>query len=439
MAMHGKKPPTVDGLELRQERLKEGAERRKSASIALRAASSNADSPGKFFDNIKRIKRLDQSARRLERACQKITTLMEEAKGPQQIPQFVIGARIVPLEPDAEVQLQPPLFQSKWIAYANSIPELMPLLKRHSPRNTHVYDPQNTIREKLKAIPNNEMFRTEEQKQLLADLRIIDKYLPYSMRSTYGYSSDIPAPTPASGYQMVYTPQELHLLIAELEKFSRKHRPDFNGIENRILSVIETDKFVGGSWSRKVKGILEREEQNNSTRRGIAWDTMIDIAASAAGVLQGRLSRGRLPDYWIPIIDPEPHKHPNLNAIYRFVSLDHILNILAVRGTNAEENDKETFKLNCQVIDAWFEKTSPIIAELRHSENLNISNIAMQIRILVNSMHERLNGNRKVQPNISYLYASAKAVNLQLRLGHTVDDLLKKLKEESTSVVPSVE
>src|SRR3989344_7894026 len=139
----------------------------------------------------------------------------------------------------------------------------IPELRYIESQNVHIYDPEVTVRnkaEEAEGTPAEE--RTPEQVQLIKDLRYIDMYC---------FDGD---------FKDVFTPEELHGLVEKFKVLEAKNRPDFNGIESRIVDFLVAEiadaRRTGRTDSEfdSIVGIVDRAQKDEENRKGMNWKTL---------------------------------------------------------------------------------------------------------------------------------------------------------------------
>lgn len=306
----------------------------------------------------------------------------------------------------------------------DEIPSLLPQLERIESAHSHLYSDSKSVYVKAKSAeqtPSEE--RTVEQKQVLEDVETMRTFAPYS-----------------SSYEDVYTSDELHSLTSELALLSQKNRPDFNGVESRILDVMISELRRGEAEvvPQKLLGIVKRAENNTQGRRGMQWDTLIEMAKEASKIVRIR-AKGHTEDYFVSVKDPEPKKYPDLSKVYQFVADIHALDIVGKRQSEVAAARQEAFVTNCSLINQWFERVAPVLDRLPRDFKVGRFSATLEVRSMVESMNNRLNGSESRGKDKDYRLDPAGAISLQKKIGHTIEAIKTQLSgggADETEIVP---
>lgn len=300
------------------------------------------------------------------------------------------------------------------------IPSLLPQLEHIDSAHLHIYDDSKSVYTKAKVAEKTpEDKRTPEQKQLLGDVE--------TMRSFARYSSS---------YKDVYTPEELRGLVGRLELLSKKNRPDFDGVEGRIIDVVLDGlrREVGGI-PKNVREIARRAEKNMEGRKGMLWDTLAEMAKVASAIIRER-AKGYTRDYFVDIRDPEPDNHPDLSRVYQFVADDNALAVVGQRMDKSQEARREAFVTNSSLINEWYSKVEPVLARLPRDFRVGRFGAAYEVRQMVETMNNRLKGDTLSGRDKDYRLDTVGAIKLQQKIGHTVEAIRAQLSGDETEIVP---
>jgi len=268
---------------------------------------------------------------------------MSNSKEPEQVLRQVHSN---PILSDTDVQTTPITVTE--LSLVDKIPSILPQLGHIESTNFHLYDDSQLVYTRAKVAEQTpEEKRTPEKKQLLEDIETMRSFAPYT-----------------HSYQDVYTPDELHSLVSELRILGLKNRPDFNGIEDRILDIVTSGLRKGeldnSIKKGKIQGIVKRAERNTDGRGGMQWDTLIEMAKEASNLIRSR-TKGNTEDYFVSVSDPVPREYPDLSKVYQFVADAHALDIRGRRSFAVQEARKETFVTNCDLINEWFRRVLPTL------------------------------------------------------------------------------
>ncbi|OYX39713.1 hypothetical protein B7Z00_00345 [Candidatus Saccharibacteria bacterium 32-50-10] len=304
----------------------------------------------------------------------------------------------------------------------DEIPSLLPELDRIASAHEHRYSDANTVYTKAKVAeqtPENK--RTKEQQDLVDDKATMKKFAPYS-----------------SVYEYVYTPSELNGLTTQLRSLGEKSRPDFNGVEARVLDVVLSAIRSTDLVPANVRDIAKRAEKNAESRKGMQWDTLIKLAGEASKIIAERTERGHSSDYFVSVKDPEPTKYPDLTKVYQFVADAHALDVIGQRSVAVREARLDTFVTNCGVVNKWYAEVAPVLAQLPSEFKVGRFSAAREVKSMVESMNARLTGNVKSGRDKDYRMDPAGAISLQKKIGHTIEAIKTKLGGEvdETEIVP---
>jgi hypothetical protein len=298
----------------------------------------------------------------------------------------------------------------------DTIPSLQDKLHYIESQNVHLYDESCTVTVHLdKALETPPEDRTPEQIQLLVDLIKLREFAPHSTL-----------------YQYCYTPEELHGLVEALSKFSKKHRPDFNGLEEKIIDILVSALSKGEVDREDIPGLAQRADEDKPNRRGMQWGSLEKYAERASTVI--RLNcYGVNRDYFIDVEDPNPTKKPALKGVYQFVADSHALEVIGQRNIAVQQVRKDAFVENCAIVNEWYAQVEPILAALPRTMRIEQSSVAWHIKSLVESMNTRLEGSVKYGRDKDYARDPAGAISLQKRIGHAVE-LVKDMIRKDLSV-----
>lgn len=296
----------------------------------------------------------------------------------------------------------------------NEIPSFLSQLDGIASIHEHKYDDSNTVRTKAEEAEALEpSLRTPDQEQLLTDRKAMKAF-------TY-----------STAYEFVYSPGELHGLVSKLQLLSEKNRPDFNEVEGEILDIAisETARNRQGVPAN-IRGAADRARNDASGRRGMQWDSLIKFAKFGSDVIRSHMSRSEeREDYLISLRDPEPDKTTNLTAVYQFVADVYTYEIMARRASAVSEARRDAFVANCQLINDWYEKVTPVLSRLPRTIKIHGFDATSQIRSMVETMNARLSGDESRGVRKDYKLDPAGAINLQKRIGYSVEDIKTALQE----------
>ncbi|MEM4736849.1 MAG: hypothetical protein QXD41_03175 [Nitrososphaeria archaeon] len=298
---------------------------------------------------------------------------------------------------------------------ADNIPSILHRLVPITSIHEHKYNPDTTVRiqaQKANAIPPDK--RTPEQKQLLEDISILSQF------------------TNSESYQDVFNPDELHNLVEKLQLLSGKNRPEFNGVEDMIIGILEEKARVTqkGIISDSLAGIIERADRNAPNRRGMQWDTLCSFASEASAFIRQRnMYSSEIMKYFFSLQDPEPRKYPNLTPVYQLVADTHVLDVIGQRSLRARKDHEEAFIRNCGIINDWYDEVSPTLDSLLNYNNEQIKRLVYQLKTMIETMNIRLNGEQKSGINKSYKIDTIAVIRLQRKIGHTIEQLKATLSQ----------
>ncbi len=295
---------------------------------------------------------------------------------------------------------------------ADDIPSILPQLVHITSIHEHKYNLDNTVHRQAQAAHAVEPDkRTPEQKQLLKDISILSQF------------------TDSESYQDVFNPDELHKLVVKLQLLSRKNRPDFNGVEDMIIGILEEKARVKREEkSYRLVGITERADKNAPNRRGMQWDTLCSCASEASAFIRQRSMYSReIMNYFLSVQDPEPRKYPNLTPVYQLVADMHVLDVIGQRSIQASKNHEEAFITNCEIINNWYAEVSPVLDSLPN--NQQVRRLVYQLKEMIETMNIRLQGEQRSGIDKSYKLDPVGAIRLQKKIGHTVEQLKATLSQ----------
>lgn len=292
----------------------------------------------------------------------------------------------------------------------DTIPNLSDRLDFITSIHWHKYHPEKTISEMvpaIKAVDRDQ--RTTEQQQVLLDCASLGSF------------------TKSVAYVDVYSPEELHSLATNLRRFRQKNRPDFDGVEGDILDILASRR---GQLPANIEGAIKRAERNEDNRAGMQWANLNEFANAACHVLRDQLEQSaERESYIIRVRDPEPDVYPELSSVYQFVADHHVFDILGERSKAASEDRQEAFRKNCQILNEWYAEAAPILNQVPRDIKLERFGAAYQIGRMVETMNNRLNGNESRGRNKRYGLDPVGAINLQKRIGHSVEHVREQLRE----------
>ncbi len=290
--------------------------------------------------------------------------------------------------------------------------------------NEHKYDQSITVKtrmEEAESIAPEDL--TSEQKQLFDDVKVIEKY------------------TLSGDFKEVFTPEELHGLVEKFKLLESKNRPDFDGIEGRIIDFLSEEireaVFRGRDDSEldSIKGVVKRAEREREERKGMNWDTLSRTAAIASNRLGERI-RGKFGfyDYQVRAFDPKGDVAPNLKNVYQFVADDYALEVIGKRIERVTEPRQETYVANATIINEWYKQNEALIGQIPDSiripDGRTTTKGTYKLRSLIDTMNLRLTSTDDSGYGKSYMVEPVGAIKLQKRIAYTVNDINKELSPE---------
>lgn len=305
------------------------------------------------------------------------------------------------------------------------IQPLLPQLEHITSSNQHRYDDSQTVYTKARlARQVPEAKRTTEQIGVLEDMTTLRRFAPYN-----------------GAYEDVYTPGELHSLTFELTTLSQRNRPDFAGIEGKVLDVVLGAVQTGSAEvPQNVRAIAQRAEKDADNRKGMQWKTLTTLAAQASLVIRGNATE-TLGEYLVDVKDPEATKALDLTAVYQFVADAHALDIMGARSVAVEQDRKDAFVRNCEIVNRWYGDVLPKLSELPTDLKAGGSRFGavFEIKQMVECMNIRLAGEERSGINKDYRRDPAGAISLQKRIGHitnAINVLLSGSEVDESEIVP---
>jgi hypothetical protein len=304
----------------------------------------------------------------------------------------------------------------------SEIPSILNKLNHIESVHQHKYNLEDTISGRLAALKEhpdkNDL--TEEELQIISDYTELSKY-----------TGDV-------NYLSVYTPQELHDLVEKFKLISQKNRPDFNEVEDKIIAVVD-DKLRKDRLERdtSLNGVIARANKNAANRRGMQWATLIDYAEQASTIIQSNMiSTPERRQYLIAVKDPNSQTEVDLSAVYQFVANDHINDVLGRRSERAHEAQLGAFVENCQIINDWYASVEEKLESLSSKPQFCVW--VREIRDYISTMNIRHTGGTITGITKRYDLDTPGAINLQKRIGYTVDTIRTKLATQQTGdeIVP---
>lgn len=306
--------------------------------------------------------------------------------------------------------------------------------------NVHKYNPDVTVaakKEIAQLTPDDQ--RTPEQKQMLEDIEVLQ---------SFGVSSR---------YQNVYTPEEIHNLAVNLQQLKQKNRPDFNGVEDRLVDFLhgEIDRFrddpIQEEYVKSLRGIIRRADRNNPTRRGMTWDKLNAAARIASKALRARTeeSYSTQGEYFIYLNEETTSEQPNLTPVFQFMADMHASETIAARSNYVRKARMEAFVSNCDIINNWYSQHEALINALPDSLKINartgrgLATTPIQARYrivsLIDTMNIRLSGKEMSGQNKKYTMDPGGAISLQKVINYAVEEINKQLTSpspEEEEIVP---
>lgn len=290
--------------------------------------------------------------------------------------------------------------------------------------NEHRYDQSITVGAKESAASSTqEDERTPQQKQLLEDIRFFDTY------------------STGDEYKHVFTPEELHGLVEKFKILSKKDRPDFAGLEDRIIDFlhveIEQARWQGRSSDvSSIAGIVSRADQDKKNRKGMEFDTLNKVASSASRVLREKNdSRTSFAEYYVHVIDPNEDGNTNLKPVFQFAADDYVIEIIGRRINNVTGARQAAYRANTDTINQWYKDTEEFISQIPETLKIRSSGSNVRARYtlknLIDTMNTRLISVDDEGHNKGYMVEPVGALNLQKRIAYTVGDINKVLSTPS--------
>lgn len=289
----------------------------------------------------------------------------------------------------------------------SDVPSLLGQLHFIDSPQIHKYNPDATVGAKLKqvlAYPPSQ--RTLEQEQLLSDVQSLKRF------------------TNSENFMDVYTPEELRGLVETLSKLSKKHRPDFDELERKIIDTIDDQRRKDHQErDGTLKGLIERADQDAPGRRGMNWDTLRKFASKASAIIINNSLESRSPErmsYLVDVFDPSPDEN-DLSPVYQFAAYSFALVVIGHRSIEVDRLRSEAFVANCQVVNDWYERLQGTLEVL--SRYHRFKGVCFNIKEMVETMNDRLTGNETTGYKKRYSQDPAGAIRLQQRIGYTIETL----------------
>lgn len=301
---------------------------------------------------------------------------------------------------------------------AEAIPDLLPQLDRIISLHEHKYNTGNTISAQVKAAEAVEpRLRTAKQQQLLEDVDILGLF------------------TDSTKYQEIYTPSELHDLVKKLQLLSQKNRPDFDGIEDQILRILDDQRRKNLLPIRNITmdGLMKRADIDTPHRLGMQWDTLVETAGVCSKVIANSMSGSDQLSYLIDIGDPQPDKDPDLTSVYTFVAYNHALDTLGQRRSKTDKLNQEIFVANYQVITTWYAQNAEVLDKLQKE---GAKRLVAQIKNMLNTMYIRSEGEEIAGAGKNYRIDPVGAITLQKKIGYTVEEIKTLLAKGEGEIIP---
>lgn len=303
------------------------------------------------------------------------------------------------------------------------IPELIHI----ESQNIHTYNPEVTARSKKEEAENTPAEeRTPEQVQLLEDVKYMDRYC---------FDGD---------FSRVFTPEELHGLAEKFRLLEKKHRPDFNGVESRIVDFLADEISEVKKRGEENKdsdmvtmiGIVRRAERDAENRRGMNFDTLEKAAAIASRRLESKIGNShKFPEYSVHVMDPKGREVHNLRKTLQFVADDYVLEVIGKRVDAVTGPRQDAFVANAEIINQWFQEARDLIdqipADLRIRDGAVTANARHKLISLIDTMNARLNSTDTRGHTKDFRVDPVGAINLQKRIAYTVAEINKFLSPEA--------
>ncbi len=291
--------------------------------------------------------------------------------------------------------------------------------------NEHRYDRSITVGAKeSEASSTPESERTPEQKQLLEDIRLFNAY------------------SSSERYKSVFTPEELHGLVEKFKILQQKNRPDFSGLEDRIIDFlhkeIEQARREGRLDSKldSISGIVKRADQDKANRKGMNWETLNRVAAVASNRLREQNdSRTIFDEYYVPVKDPNENVTLDLGSVFQFAADDYVIKMIGSRIDKVTGVRQAAYRANADTINDWYKDAEGFIAQI--PDDLKISDGPVNVRAkytlktLIETMNTRLTSTELAGYKKNYKADPVGALNLQKRIAYTVDNINRLLSAPS--------
>jgi hypothetical protein len=324
---------------------------------------------------------------------------------------------------------------------AASIPALSEQLQSHASEHVHIDGGIETAQEAvLQAVSKPAEERSERENILLKAIHVLQtRFL---------------ARPGKMNFLKVYEADDIISLAEKLHAFSKKNRPDFEGLEGRILDMAAIQRpLLGREVPSSVKDATQRMEKDAPNRTGMQWSSLSKFANRASENLRGKLLVGGSAhpsqDYVIEVAD-RSGTTPNLSSIYQFVADDFAFEVLGRRRTVKQATAQERFKANCDLIEAWLKEAGPLLDQIprdfrmrrrderKHSfrrhqpqrAQYDSSPAGPRIRKMIEDIKIRRDGtgDPKTPRHKPMKFDPSGALNHQLRLGHMIDALRAELR-----------
>lgn len=323
---------------------------------------------------------------------------------------------------------------------AESIPSLIDQLERAESRHIHAYDEIQTAWSTLYDATAKEAGERSGEEDLL--IKAV-----YVLRNRF-----LEKPNDLR-FLKVYEAVDIIELATRLHQFSRKNRPDFDGLEGRILDKAASRiPWVRSKAEADTIAATERMNKDAEGRTGMTWHNLSKQAGRACDAMRAKFFAGgssnqHLKDYVINIRD-RSGTEPDISWIYQFVADEFAFDLLGRRITNSQHSAKQAFLKNCDTIDGWLNDAAEMLDRLpkdfrlrrrpRKRHNFRMRNrdagyepvsAATSIRGMIEDIRVRRggNGDSRTPRHKPMARDPQGALNHQLMLAHRIEALKSEL------------
>ncbi len=330
---------------------------------------------------------------------------------------------------------------------AGTIPDLSTHLKGHDTEGLIAGD--ESIKSAQQVLLDAESKKTDEQSEEELTLQ----------RSVFILRRRFLVDADSLTFLNVYTPSEIVDLTKQLRSFLIKNRPDFEGLEQRILDkASQRLPLLGRETPKDVKGAISRMETDRQGRTGMNWHTLNKHANRGCDKIRSRLAIGAhystYDDYVIDVAD-KTGKPPNLSWIYQFVADDFMFDVIGSRKNYSVQVARENVQDNWHTIQNWLEVNNKLLEQLppdfklkkvvkeRAGRRITFGvdqtrfeavTAGFQIREVIKDIGIRIEGSDPHgHPRHNPMDLDVRGVlNHQLSLGHMIERLKAQLSEYGT-------